>query len=372
MSLLETIIRASAEKGSSENPTKFPIVLNANDIFGRLKPENEDSDGGYLLRRMVGWEISEKDSKVIELGNKFIKNLKRKMKKPKLFTRELFLEMLNSFLEKTMSEVGIASSEMKSSDPSYTYLLIEKVGMVVGQSVMSLIVENCVTFDLWELLRTILCGGLITRSSCPDLAEKLVHNHRAELVVLCIQYVPDLQSSDLLFILRYLLSSSRDDLSILSVKREWESKALSHIEKASRKLGHKDSKICLHYLLASSHDGLVLSSAVSGLGPAEILNFLKYLSKWLEKYSRFPEAATRSSSLEQKLEACKWIPSLETVVSALGMVIDQHFLCLVLHPEFHDEIKFMQKVVKNLVVETKLGCSIADVIKSLRLATGAS
>ncbi|CAN6442306.1 unnamed protein product [Victoria cruziana] len=394
MSLLETIIQASAEKGSSENSTKFPIVLNASDIFGRLKPESEELDDGHPLKRVVGWEISDKDSKIIELGSKFTKKLKRKMKKPKSFTKELFLEMLNAFLEKTMSEVGIAASEMKSTDPVYTSLLIANVGVVVGPSVMSLIVGNCIVFELWELLRTILCGGLITRSSCPDLAEKLVRNQRADLVVLCVQYVPDLRASDILFILRYLLSAIHDDLSILGVKREWEARALSHIEKASKKLPHKDSmkssppvsvlknaairlsvaydgfcgaEICLHYLLASSYDGLLLSSAVSELGPVEILNFLKYLSKWLQKYSRFPEVATRNSSLEQELEACKWIPSLETVVSTLGMVIDQHLLCLVLHPECHDEIKFIQKVVKNLVVEAKLGCAITDVIKSLRL-----
>ncbi|XP_052176718.1 uncharacterized protein LOC127791028 [Diospyros lotus] len=177
--------------------------------------------------------------------------------------------------------------------------------------------------------------------------------------------------------------------SMLTVKNEWENQAISTYEKTmDKKLsvktlkmakeasillmmahdGFSVSELCLHYLIASSNlDEVILSACISKLNGLEMLSLIQYLGKWLKKYDRFPQAGPCPKAAEMLgLEACKWVPTLEDVLKFLGLVLDEHFSSLVLHPEFHEKLRSMEELVNSLSFEVRLSCSVANVIDCLR------
>ena len=172
---------------------------------------------------------------------------------------------------------------------------------------------------------------------------------------------------------------------MVSVRKEWESQALLAIEKASNeKLSRKKSReasillmiahdgfsaseLCLHYLLASSNvDEMILSYSISKLNVKEMMSLIRYLGKWLKKFERFPQAGPcPEASCMLGLMACDWVPRVEVVVKCLGVMLDENFLSLVLHPEFHEELRSIEGVVGTLAIESRLCCSMATAIKNL-------
>ncbi|CAJ1941509.1 unnamed protein product [Sphenostylis stenocarpa] len=177
---------------------------------------------------------------------------------------------------------------------------------------------------------------------------------------------------------------------MVTVKLEWESQAVLAIETASdsklktKKLvmakeasillmmaydGFSASETCLHYLIASSNiNDVVLSPSFGKLNGKELLNLIRYLAKWLKKYQRFPQArpCPRASSV-LNLKACDWVPKLEDVIKYLGLVLDEKFSSLVLHPLFHEELRSIEEMVSCLTSEAKFCNLMADVIDILKI-----
>uniref|UniRef100_A0A5B7ADA8 Uncharacterized protein n=1 Tax=Davidia involucrata TaxID=16924 RepID=A0A5B7ADA8_DAVIN len=389
MSLLEIITKASANPSPVTSQSNYPIILNPDPIFLNLKPQNEDSNATSFVKRLDGWKISETDSEIIELVQKFFKKLNRKLKNPNKFDKDEFIAMLNSFLEQNRLKVGI-SVGVNPSDEGYTHKLIEKLGFLMGREVVGLVLEACMVLELWELLETLIVNGLVEHSCSSKLVYNLIEKRRLDLVCLCLKHVSDLQTADILCILKYFLSPPKDAYSsMVSVRKEWESQALLAIEKASDRslngkilslakeasvllmIAHDEfsvSELCLHYLLASSNlDEVILSSCISKLYGSEMMSLIRYLGKWLKKYERFPQAGPcPKASSTLGLQACEWVPTLEDIVKCLGLVLDEHFSSLVLHPEFHEELSSVVGVVNSLALEARLSCSVANVIENLR------
>ncbi|OMO61263.1 hypothetical protein CCACVL1_23634 [Corchorus capsularis] len=174
---------------------------------------------------------------------------------------------------------------------------------------------------------------------------------------------------------------------MVNVGKEWESHASLAIDKArlakkSRLAkeasillmvahdGFSDAERCLHYLLASNNvDEVVLLSSLGKLSGKEMMNLIHYLGKWLKQYERFPQAipcpkAYSSSSLG--LKACDWVPKLEDVTKCLGFVLDENFSSLMMHPEFHEELKSLEGVVSSLAFEARFCSLMVNVIDKLR------
>ncbi|KAG4926438.1 hypothetical protein JHK85_052924 [Glycine max] len=118
---------------------------------------------------------------------------------------------------------------------------------------------------------------------------------------------------------------------MVTMKKECECQALLAIEKASdRNLKRKNllmakeasimlmmaydgfsvSDICLHYLIASSNINDVMT-----MSKRSLIGFVF------------------------ELKACDWVPKLEDVIKCLGLVLDENFSSLVLHPQFHEELR---------------------------------
>ncbi|KAF5727925.1 hypothetical protein HS088_TW21G00065 [Tripterygium wilfordii] len=389
MTLLEVIKKASATHEPREFQSDYPFILNPDDVFPKLKPKHENPDRTALAYPITGWQLQQADSQLIDSTKKFHKKLRRKIKGTNSFDGDEFIQMLNQFLAKTSQSIGI-SVGVNSSDNGYPRVLLEKVGFLMGQDVSGLVLEACVNFEVWDLVETLIVNGLIEKSYYSNLITSLAAKKRSDLLCLCIKHALDLGSSELLCILKYFLSPLKDAYgTLMCAKKEWESQALLAIERVNdinisgKKLriaknasillmiAHDDfsvPELCLHYLLASSNvDEVILVSSLGKLNGQEMMNLIRYLGKWLKKFERFPQAipCPKASSL-LGLKACDWVPKMEDVVRWLGLVLDENFSSLVLHPEFHEELKSMERVVQSLALEAKVCCSLGNVIDSLR------
>ncbi|KAL4363208.1 hypothetical protein GQ457_04G036680 [Hibiscus cannabinus] len=385
MTLLDIITKASANTESLSSLADHPIVLNADDIFLKLKPEAENPNPTSLVSPLTGWGISQTDAKVIELSKKFYTKLNRKLKDIHNFNKEEFLGMLTPFLENIREKGGIFIG-VDSNDSGYASVLLEKVGSLVGRDVLSLVLEACIRLDIWELLEVLIVNGMIDHSCFSNLIVNLAAKKRSDLLCLCVKHARNLGSVELLCILKYFLCPPKDGYaSMVNVRKEWESQALLAIEKA--RLGKKsrlakeasillmvahdeflDAELCLHYLLASNNvDEVILSSSLGKLVGKELMNLIRYLGKWLKKYERFPQAIPcpkASSALGLKI--CDWVPKLEDIAKCLGFLVDENFSSLMLHPEFREELKSIEGVVSSLAFEARFCCSMANVIDKLR------
>ncbi|KAJ7950914.1 NAC domain-containing protein [Quillaja saponaria] len=72
-----------------------------------------------------------------------------------------------------------------------------------------------------------------------------------------------------------------------------------------------------------------------------------------------------NASVALGLKACDWVPKLEDVVKCLGLVLDENFSSLVLHSEFHEELRSLEGVIGSLTAEARHSCPVADVINKL-------
>ncbi|KAI3846529.1 hypothetical protein MKX03_008211 [Papaver bracteatum] len=384
MSLLDLIKEAAAAADSETSvESKYPIVLNAVPILSDLKAAKDDTNDTKLIKRVEGWKVSEIDTEIIESGNKFTKKLKKKLKNPKSFNTDEFLEILHSFLKKIVDLLNLSDDDVSSS----VCLMLEKSGVFIGKNVLSLILEASLKLEVWEVLKTLIIQGV----SCVDLIEILVTKQRSDLLCLFVKHVSDIQSDDFVCVFKYFLTPPKgSNKNMICVRQDWENQANLAIESCSSRRNDKSllakeasillmvaydgftlAELCLHYLFASSNlDSLTLSCVLSRLSGTEMLSLIKYLGKWLKKYEKFPQAnPCPKAGKKLGLNACDWVPSLNSIVKYLGLVLDEHFSKLVLYTEFQEELRSINGVVQSLASEARLCCSVADVVENLKLET---
>ncbi|XP_060170219.1 uncharacterized protein LOC132600825 [Lycium barbarum] len=389
MSLLEVITKASTEQSPTTSDGNYSILLNSEPVLLQLKPEKESNDDVSLVKRGTGWRLLSTDVEVIELGQRFFQKLKKKMKNPISFNKGEFFEMLVSYMTEIWEKFGV-SVNVERLDEGNIVKLIEKLGNYMGRDVKGLVVEGCVVLETWEVLESLIVNGLVEHSCLSSLINNLIEKKQSWLVVLCVKHVLDIQTYDMMCVLKYFLDLSRNgDSSLINVRKEWESQAMSAIEKAMDMSlgpirmdiardaslllmlahdGFSVNEMCLHYVLASRNvDEVILGACISKLNGSEIMVLIRYLQKWLNKYERFPQACPcPKAPFELGLKACEWVPSLEDVVKCLGLVVDEHFSSLVLHQEFHEELKGLDEIVNSLTAEAKVCGILSNLTEALK------
>lgn len=387
MSLLETIRKASANKTHLASESNYPVVLNPDPILLNLKPQNENSS--LLSKCDHGWEISKQDSQIIELGQKFLKNLKRKLKNPVGFAKNEFIEMLNVFLESCGEKIGASVGEDVDLG-QFSSKVIVKFGSLMGFDVLGLVLEGCVVLEAWEVLESLIVFGFVSPLVSGNLVGNLIVKGRSELVCLIVKHVKDIQVGDVVLILKYFLSPSREVYgSMVSLREDWEKEVLEAIEKADdngvggklRNLakeaaillmvaydGFSASELCLHYLFAREDvDEVMFLSCISKLNGEEMMGLIQYLGKWLRKYERFPQAnpCPKGASV-LGLNACNWVPTLANVVKCFGLVVDEHFSSLVLQSEFLEEMRSLERVANSLSSEAAICSTVTKLVETLK------
>ncbi|XP_057806402.1 uncharacterized protein LOC131021293 [Salvia miltiorrhiza] len=388
MSLLEVITKASSSIPTRpDEETDYPIVLNPEPILLKLKPESDGPLAHNSVKKVTGWEISQTDNELIKLGHKFFKELRRNLKNTNSFGKAEFVGKVTSHLENLANKIGV-STAFEKTEGVYVCKLVEKLGVLMGRDVKGLILEGCISLEVWDVLESLIVNGVVEHASTSNLVHKLIEKRRSDLVVLCVKHLLDLQAYDLMCILKYFLMMPTDGYRSLSrVREDWERQASLAIEKASGKgvggkekslakeaavlimLGHDGfsvSELCLHYLLTSENlDEVIFAACTSKLNGEELKALIRYFGKWLRKYERFPQAGPcPKGSSALGLEVCDWIPSLESVVNYFGVVVDEHFSSLVLHSEFH-ELRSLEEVVGSLAVEARRCGALANLSERL-------
>ncbi|KAK4252858.1 hypothetical protein QN277_011000 [Acacia crassicarpa] len=382
MNLLEVIKNASVDPKLHDSPPDYPLVINADNIIQNVKPEREEEvSSSSILKPLTGWNILQTVSEQIAICNKFFVELKTQLKTSD-FDKGKFVSSLNSYLENIRDSVGV-SIGIDSSNHDYTKVLIDRLHFFIPKNVAGPILEGCVSLEIWELVQTLIVNGIIEPSGYSNLVSSLVEKRRSDLLCLCIRHTSDLGSSEMLCILRYFLSPPKDAFDSMEiVRKEWESQALLALEKAKDSKGKKfllakeaagllmlahdgfsRSELCLHYFFASSNINRdMLSPTLSKLNGKEMMQLIRYLTKWLRKYQRFPQVGPcPNASATFGLKACDWVPKLEVVGKCLGFVLDANFASLVMHPEFHEELRLADDIVSSLRDEAKFCCMLAEV-----------
>ncbi|XP_017246739.2 uncharacterized protein LOC108218341 [Daucus carota subsp. sativus] len=382
MSLLETITRASAHKTHFTSDSNYPILLNPDPILLNLKSQINISS--LLSKCDDGWEISKLDLQIIELGQKFSKALRRKLKNLSGFGEIEFLEMLDGFFGSCGEKIGVSVGEDDGVGK-----LIGKFGSLLGVDVLGLVLEGCVVLEIWEVLESLIVFGFVTPLVSGNLIRNLIVKGRSEMVCSFLKHVKDVQLGDFVLILKYFLSPSREVYgSMVSLRKVWEGDVLEAIEKADvkgvggkvRNLakeaavllmiaydGFSANELCLHYLIAREDlDEGVFLSCVSKLNGEELMSLIRYLGKWLRKYERFPQVypCPKGSSV-LGLNACNWVPTLANVVKYFGLVVDEHFSSLVLQLEFHEELRSLERVANLLSSEATVCSTVTNIVKTL-------
>ncbi|KAH6797371.1 hypothetical protein C2S52_021925, partial [Perilla frutescens var. hirtella] len=178
MSLLEVITKASSSIPTLlDEETDYPIVLNPEPILLKLKPESDPPQAQNPVQKVTGWEISQTDHELIELGQKFCKKVRRNLKNTNSFGKAEFLDMVTSHLENIANKVGVSIAFEKAEE-----------GDVKG-----LILEGCISLEVWDVLESLIVNGAVEHASASNLVHKLIEKRRSELVVLCVKHLLDLQ-----------------------------------------------------------------------------------------------------------------------------------------------------------------------------------
>ncbi|XP_058787351.1 uncharacterized protein LOC131661756 isoform X2 [Vicia villosa] len=389
--LLELIKDASVNSKSLDLHSDYPVVLNPDQIFSNLKSELKDDSSSYPIKPVIGWKISKTDNEIIEINKKFMEELKRKVKSTNNLKKDEFIGSLISFLENIRKKVGVLIETGDSSGSAYCKILIHKLGSFIGKDVAGLVLDGCVLLEIWELVEPLIINGVIVNSCYSNLVVKLVEKKRSDLICLCCMHASDLGTLEIFSILRYFLSPSKDAYdSMVSIKKEWENQTLFAIETASnsnleRKIslvakeasilfmmaydGFSAPELCLHYLVSSPNINNAMSSpAFSKLNGKELLNLIRYLAKWFKKYERFTQSGPCPKAPSVLgLDAYHWIPKLEDVVKCLGFVLDENFSSLVLHPQFHEELRSIEGLVSCLTGEAKVCNMLTAVTEKLKI-----
>ncbi|EYU35877.1 hypothetical protein MIMGU_mgv1a006299mg [Erythranthe guttata] len=392
MTLLELITKASSSIQTlpTDDESNYPIVLNPDPIFLKLKPESDDPNP---VKKLTGWEISQTDQELIKLGQKFSQTLSRKLKNPKTFGKVEFLQMFTAYLENVGNKIGVSIS-FDRTEKGYPCKLVDLLGILMSGDVKPSIQEACVALEVWDVLETMIINKFVAHSLTSNLVSNLIEKRMSDLIVLCVKHLPDLQAYDLMCVLKYFLATPIEGYKTLVAVREyWTSQAMLAIEKAIESKGvgvsskekrfakeaavlvmaahdgFSVSELCLHCFFASPNvDEVVLSACVGKLSGEEMKGLIEYLGKWLRKYERFPQIVPcpKASLPPLVLKVCDWIPSFDCVVKCLGVVLDVHFSSLVLNSEFR-ELTELQGVAASLANEARLCGSLVNLTERFRV-----
>lgn len=304
-----------------------------------------------------------------------------------------------------------SSKHTDQSDEGITLDLLRKEGAHLGRRLLALILQCSLSLRFYSAVRVLLECGLVSSNTHPQLVSKLVEVRQTSLLCLCLHRVLDLPPPDILTILKFFLHDSKPlRLSFEIVRQEWRKSASAAIDKAAKKKGlpivvlsktdagtpkkqghdqvrnlpkrkakEKGSlmkaiglavsidgfqgwEVCLHDMIASGQDEAVLAAVVGELDTGEAVRLLRYLHKWLDRYSK---QLAHTPSPKSKIFGHK-VPSLAQVLQWVSVVLDGQYTKFVLCSDFLPELRALQELIQSLVAIGTKFSPLAGVTEHIR------
>ena len=73
-------------------------------------------------------------------------------------------------------------------------ILLEKVGFLMVRDVLSLVLDACISLEIWELLEVLIVNGLVDHSCYSNLVVNVATKKRSNLLCLCVKHACNLGS----------------------------------------------------------------------------------------------------------------------------------------------------------------------------------
>lgn len=370
---------AEADEPTTPPPSRCSLTLNAISVLLNLLSQQEKKSA-LLLSRIPAWEMDGIDSKIIQAEAQVLDQLKST--KPEDLTQQSFVKLLNPLFMEIKTLAGISDPPGTTS----TRDLLQSVARYLPRDVLNEIVRYSVALSLWKFLEVLIHCRVVNWNSSAGIVEKLVDAKRVDIVCLFVENMPEIRPPDLLLILNYFLNPSRDDGKMAKFRRGRKQKTLTALENAAlgaRKSelafqemarllaatmdGFSPAEFCMHSVISTSIDENVLGFVIGQLDDTEVLRLLRYLGKWLRKYSGchltgpvdFPSA-------EGDLSYSRWVPSLASVLKWLHVILNEEYSTLVLRGEFHDTLKCLEETVRVLLAIVSEASSLASIVELLK------
>ncbi|CAJ1941507.1 unnamed protein product [Sphenostylis stenocarpa] len=173
MTLLEVIKDASINSKPLDLPLDYPIVLNPDSILPNLKPKDIDESSSSLIKPLIGWNVPPTDAEITDINKKFFTQLNAKFMNTNNLDKGEFISSLKSYLENIRDKVGVVI-EVDTSSSDYNRILIDKLGTFVGKDVAGLVLNGCVSLEIWDVIEALIVNVTIEHSCYSNLITKLV------------------------------------------------------------------------------------------------------------------------------------------------------------------------------------------------------
>lgn len=417
LSLLELVTRAVEEeedgerrKLDSEVDLSIPLqpsVTTSKRLSTGKKNRNDDYMDGLLIRESGEWCVARPS----EEEESLVKLLKKKLEDMKNFTTAEFLEMLKPVLEIVVKRTDaestsstkhllLSSEESNISDEALTLRLLKKAGPVLGRNLSASIVRCSLGLRFWSAIRVLLKHGLVSSVTHPQMVVKLVDERQPLLLCLCLHHVHDLPPSDIMLVLKFFLDEANVSRKSFEVARkDWRSSASAAIARAATTRnsslvsvsedtgygrdmsyeinenrraaiafaaavdGFSGWEVCLHDLVSAGQDEAVIAAVLRELDTVETMRLLRYLHKWLDRYSRklayipFPPSCT---FLPHK------VPSLGQVLQWTSALFDVQYTRVVLTSDFFPELSALRALIEPLVAVGAKFSPLSGIIEHFR------
>lgn len=416
LSLLELVTRAVEEeedgerrKSDSEVDLSIPLqpsVTTSRRVSAGKKNHNDDHTEGLLFRESGEWCVARPS----EEEESLVKLLKKKLENVKNFTTAEFLEMVKPVLEiaakrtdaESTSSAGpllLSSEESNKSDEVLTLRLLKMAGPVLGRNLSASIVRCSFGLRLWSAIRVLLEHGLVSSIIYPQMVAKLVDERQPLLLCLCLHHVHDLPPSDILLVLKFFLdeanasrksfedarqdwrsaastaiarAATTRDLSVVSLGEDTEYERESYASKENRRAaiafaaavdGFSGWEVCLHDLVSAGQDEAVIAAVLRELDTVETMRLLRYLHKWLDRYS------TKLTHIPLP-PSCNFlahkVPSVGQVLQWTSALFDVQYTRVVLTSDFSPEVSALQALIEPLVAAGAKLSPVVGLIEHLR------
>eukprot|EP00271_Cylindrocystis_brebissonii_P007852 TRINITY_DN21724_c0_g1_i1.p1 TRINITY_DN21724_c0_g1~~TRINITY_DN21724_c0_g1_i1.p1 ORF type:complete len:979 (-),score=202.12 TRINITY_DN21724_c0_g1_i1:1201-4116(-) len=285
---------------------------------------------------------------------------------------------------------------------------VEAAAQSFSPALCSLVVSQCLRFQLWNLLELLVkrahSGAFSSTASL--LVQAAIEHKQLSLLVRSLLSLPHLPTPTLFALLQFLLARAgsghraegsdswaarmrqrgqravraigalrrsqhgeraregegeeveedeeegnhatkrRDSLKGRKKLKKEEAYLQKRAEAMAAALDHfSDAELPLHALVAVPRDEEILAGAVRQLTADQISCLLKYLRKWMEKYVDSLAPAIHVAARDRGKEGLA-VPTLRLVMEWVSTIVDCHLAQLILLRECHDDLRAIQRCAR--------------------------